>query len=100
MRPADGHLIETGCRCAAAGPRPHGEAGGRGAAVRTGSQVETAKPSSGPFPAEQAAFKSSMLFHGRADARPSRSAEGAGNEGTGHALPAGLRGFSDVAVQI
>lgn len=50
--------------------------------------------------ADQSAFKAPAPVHGRAYARPSRSAAGAGNEGTGHALPPGLRRFSDVAVQI
>lgn len=37
-----------------------------------------------------------LFFHGRADARSSRSAAGAGNEGTGHAQLCELGSFSEV----
>lgn len=50
--------------------------------------------------ADQSTFKAPAPVHGRADARPSRSAAGAGNEGTGHAPRVELGRFSDVAVQI
>ncbi len=68
-------------------------------------QVEAAKHRSGCkaadyLPTDKAAVKYAKSVHGRADARPSRSAAGAGNEGTGHVLPVGLRRFSDVAVQV
>jgi hypothetical protein len=50
--------------------------------------------------ADRSAVKLPEPDHGRADARPSRSAAGAGNEGTGHAPRVEQRMFSHVAVQV
>lgn len=50
--------------------------------------------------ADLSAVKLPEPDHGRAGARPSRSAAGAGNEGTGHASGVELRRFSHVAVQV
>ncbi len=83
----DGYLIETGFRC-------------KPLAASTGGQVETAKHPGDLLSADQAVPESSMRLHGRADARPSRSAVGAGSEGTGHTLAVRQRGFFHVAVQV
>lgn len=86
MMPASGFLIETGNRCA---PQ-----------ARCGGQVENIEPRAGHLPADTQTVKFPLQVHGRADARPSRSAAGAGNEGTGHARLCELRRFSDVAGQV
>ncbi len=110
MRPACVFSIVTGCRCPRLSPwrGPVSAQRSRGTKeiveAGTNGQVETAKRPQPAFLQTLQRSEARCLFHGRADARPSRrpdpSKVGPGSEGTGHAPRVEQERFSDVAVQI